>query len=171
MKRMPQRSSIAVLALAALPWTAVWSDSVRMPAQVPAAYRQECGSCHLAYPPSLLPAASWQRLMGGLERHFGTDASLDPATVQSLAGWLQAHAGTDRRVTAAPPEDRITRAAWFERKHRQVDDPRVWRHASVKSAANCAACHTQAEQGRFDEHSLTFPRGLDERFRRAFLDD
>lgn len=171
MKRLLTRSSVAVLALAALPWTAAWSDSVPMPAQVPAAYRQECGSCHLAYPPGLLPAASWQRLMGGLHKHFGTDASLDPATVQSLAGWLQAHAGTRRSAATPPPQDRITQSAWFLRKHRQVDDPLVWRHASVKSAANCAACHTQAEQGRFDDDALTFPRGLDARFRRAFLDD
>jgi hypothetical protein len=28
----------------------------------------------------MLPAASWQRLMGNLPRHFGTDASLDAAT-------------------------------------------------------------------------------------------
>lgn len=26
-------------------------------------YQQECSSCHVAYPPDMLPAASWQRLM------------------------------------------------------------------------------------------------------------
>ena len=25
-----------------------------------AAYQQECSACHMAYPPGLLPAASWQ---------------------------------------------------------------------------------------------------------------
>ena len=62
----------AMLSGAAAP---AWSDSGRsMPRAVPPAYTQECGSCHLAYPPGLLPALSWQRLMGGLDRHFGTDA-------------------------------------------------------------------------------------------------
>ena len=171
MKRSIRWPMMAGWLIAALPWTAAWSDSVRMPAQIPPAYTQECGSCHLAYPPGMLPASSWQRLMGGLDKHFGTDASLEPATVQKLAGWLQTHAGTYKRVTTAPPQDRITQSAWFVRKHRQVDSPLVWKHASVKSAANCAACHTQAEQGRFDDDALTFPRGLDERFRRAFIDD
>ena len=51
---------------------------------VPPTYQQtECASCHLAYPAGLLPAASWQRLMNNLPRHFGTDASLDPASVKN----------------------------------------------------------------------------------------
>ncbi len=170
MKRLYPKPLLATLVLAALPWTAARADSVRMPAQILPAYTQECGSCHTAYPPGLLPAQSWQRLMGGLDQHFGTDASLDPPTVKALAGWLQANAGTYKRVSAPPPQDRITQADWFVRKHRQIDTPLVWKHASVKSAANCTACHSQAEQGRFDDDALTFPRGLDERFRRAFID-
>ena len=171
MKRMPFWPTMAGLVLATLPWTAAWSDAVRMPAHIPPAYQQECGSCHLAYPPGFLPAQSWQRLMAGLDKHYGTDAALDPATVQQLAGWLQAHAGTYKRVsTTPPPQDRITQSAWFVRKHRQVDSPLVWKHASVKSAANCAACHAKADQGRLDDDELTFPRGLDERFRHAFID-
>jgi hypothetical protein len=43
-----------------------------------------------AYPPGLLPAPSWQRVMGNLSKHYGTDASLDAATVQELTGWLTA---------------------------------------------------------------------------------
>ena len=157
--------------LTALPAWPALADGVRLPAQVPPAYRSECGACHVAYPPGLLPAASWQRLMGSLERHYGTDASLDPATVRQLATWLQAHAGTGKRVgPEPPPQDRITRSAWFERKHRQLDDA-VWRLPSVKSAANCAACHGGAEQGRFDAHDLRMPAGLPARYHRAFLDD
>src|SRR6476469_2775135 len=75
------------------------------------AYRQECAACHVAYPPGLLPAASWQRLMDGLPRHFGTDASLEPAQVRELSAWLAANAATARRAEP-PPEDRITRGAW-----------------------------------------------------------
>ena len=140
-----------------------------MPPVVPKAYTQECAACHLAYPPSLLPAASWQRLMGGLDKHHGSDASLDPATVKQLSTWLQAYAGTDKRVREAPPEDRITRSAWFERKHRKVQ-PAVWVHSSVKSAANCAACHSGAERGDFDDDGLQVPPGLDPRMTRGWSD-
>lgn len=144
--------------------TAVWAlslaaaaDGQLMPAQVLPVYKQECAACHLAYPPGMLPASSWQRLMAGLDRHYGTDASMEPAQVQQVAVWLQANAGTYKRVREAPPEDRITRSAWFARKHREVDAA-VWKRASFQSAAQCSACHTQAEQGHFDEHQVRIPR-------------
>jgi mono/diheme cytochrome c family protein len=140
-----------------------------MPRVVPQAYTQECAACHTAYPPGMLPAASWKRLMSGLDQHYGTDASLDPATVQQLSGWLQAHAGTYKRVSEQPPEDRITRSAWFERKHREID-PQVMALPSVKSAANCAACHTGADQGLFDDDRLRMPAGLTARQQRAWND-
>jgi mono/diheme cytochrome c family protein len=142
-------------------------DHRRMPPNVPSAYVQECAACHLAYPPALLPAGSWQRLMGGLDRHFGSDASLDAATRQQIGRWLQAHAGTGKRMTEAPPQDRITRSAWFERKHRGID-PSVWRLNSVKSAAHCAACHTGAERGDFDDDRLKVPEGLPAGLRRPW---
>jgi hypothetical protein len=140
-----------------------------MPRTVPPAYTQECASCHLAYPPGMLPARSWQRVMSGLDRHYGTDASLDAATLQQLGTWLQAYAGTYKRVAEEPPQDRITRSAWFERKHRKVE-PAVWHLPSVKSAANCAACHSGAEQGRFDDDDLRLPAGLSSRQRQAWAD-
>ena len=121
------------------------------------AYTQECAACHVAFPPRLLPAESWRRVLNGLPRHYGTDASLDAATVDALAAWLSANAGSDRRAREAPPEDRITRSAWFLRKHDEVPAA-VWQRPAVKSAANCAACHTRAAQGSFDEHSVRIPR-------------
>lgn len=167
----PALRRATVLLLGTLAATVVFADSVRLPAQTPPLYRAECGTCHVAYPPALLPPASWKRLMTGLERHYGTDASLDPATVQQLSGWLQAHGGTGRRIGPDPaPDDRITRTAWFEHKHRGLEAA-VWRLASVKSAANCAACHGGAEQGRFSDHDLRLPAGLPARYQRAFLDD
>ncbi len=139
-----------------------------LPRSMPKAYVPECASCHTAYPPALLPAASWQRLMGGLKQHYGSDASLDPATVAQLSQWLQANAGTYKRVregvSEAPPQDRITRSAWFKRKHRRIE-PAVWALPSVKSAANCAACHGGADQGRYDDDELRYPAGLTQRQR------
>ena len=159
----------ATFALAALP-ALVRADSSRLLlGNMPAAYTQECAACHTAYPPSLLPGRSWQRIMTGLDKHYGTDASLDAATVQQLSTWLKVNAGTNKRVTEEPPQDRITRSAWFERQHRKVE-PTVWKHASVKSAANCAACHTAADKGDFNDNQLRFPAGLDARYRRAWND-
>lgn len=120
-------------------------------------YKQECTACHVAFPPGMLPADSWRRILGNLPHHYGTDASLDAATVDELSTWLGANAGSHGRVRATPPEDRITRSAWFIRKHDEVPGA-VWQRPAVKSAANCAACHKQADQGDFDEHAIRIPR-------------
>jgi mono/diheme cytochrome c family protein len=164
------RALILGAVLAAFAQSVAHADSGRlMPRNVPQAYTQECAACHTAYAPALLPVPSWQRIMSGLDKHYGTDASLDPATVEQLSSWLQSNAGGYRRVTEAPPEDRITRSTWFVREHRDLD-PAVWKHASVKSAANCAACHTGADRGDFDDDSIRIPSGLDARLRRGFSD-
>ena len=118
---------------------------------------KECGGCHLAYPPRLLPAASWQRLLDHLPQHFGTDASLDAATTKTLAAWLTAHGAVALRATSSPPQDRITRSAWFLHEHGDVP-PAAWARPAIRSPANCAACHPMAEQGDFDEHRVRIPR-------------
>ncbi len=133
-------------------------DGMRMAqAPLPPSYKAECAACHVAYPPGLLPAASWQRLMSHLPNHFGTDASLDPALAKDLSAWLSAHAATGRRAADTPPDDRITRSAWFTRQHGEVPAA-TWKRASIKSASNCAACHTGADQGNFNEDHVRIPR-------------
>jgi mono/diheme cytochrome c family protein len=163
------RGALFAVAACASMGAALAGGGRAMPAVVPPVYTAECASCHTGYPPGMLPARSWQRIMSGLDQHYGTDASLDAATVQQISGWLQTNAGTYKRVAEEPPEDRITRSAWFLRKHDEIAPP-VWKLPSVKSAANCAACHTGTDQGRYSDDHLKFPAGLDPRHRRAWND-
>lgn len=171
--RLPSRLSLASALLACCgilaSATALADDQARSSPVLLPQYKQECAACHLAYPAGMLPARSWGRIMSGLDKHYGSDASLDAATVRQINDWLQTHAATQGRVREEPPQDRITRSSWFVREHRELDDS-VWKHASVKSAANCAACHTRADQGRFDDDELKFPAGLDARHRKAVED-
>jgi hypothetical protein len=95
--------------------------------------------------------------MGSLNKHFGTDASLDAASSTAIAGWLQAHAGTDKRGHEEPPHDRISQAHWFVRQHDEVSSA-TWKRASIGSAANCAACHAGAAKGNFNEHEVHIPK-------------
>lgn len=122
-----------------------------------AKHQQECSSCHVAYPPGLLPAASWQRIMGNLSKHFGADASLDDATTREIGAWLKANAGTGRRVNEEPPQDRISKANWFVRQHDEVPAS-TFKRASIGSAANCSACHAGAAKGDFNEHAVRIPK-------------
>ena len=131
-----------------------------------ARYREECGSCHLAYPPGLLPAASWREMMTGLDRHFGQNAELDPAAAAALAGWLTANAaeaGThplSRKVLRSLGGQtplRVSEVPFIRREHGEVR-PSVWSRPAVGSVANCGACHTGAERGDFSEERIVIPK-------------
>lgn len=163
------RPGVAVLLGLATLGAAHADGGRRMPRDMPQAYTAECAACHTAYSPGLLPARSWQRIMTGLDKHYGTDASLDEATVRQLSTWLQANAGTYKRVNEEPPQDRLTRSAWFARKHDDIP-PSVWKHAAIKSPANCGACHTGADRGDFDDDHIRLPAGVSLGLRRFWHD-
>ena len=127
------------------------------PAQTNARFQQECSTCHIAYAPGLLPAESWRKMMAGLDKHFGSDASLDAPDNKEITAFLVNNASNRWSASAAPL--RISETAWFKRKHDSHEiDPAVWKNPQVKSPANCAACHPQAERGDFSERNIKIPR-------------
>lgn len=128
-----------------------------LPATMLRSYLNECASCHIAYPPGMLPRQSWKNLMNSLNSHYGVDASLDTDSVKEIGVWLQDHSGTYKRIDLAPSEDRITESAWFVRKHRKIDQ-QVWMRPSIKSPTNCVACHTLAQQGDYRERNIVIPK-------------
>lgn len=128
-----------------------------MPSNVPPIYKQECGSCHIPYPLALLPKESWVEIMNGLQKHYGTDASLSQQEMMQISSWLNGHAGTYKRVKEGPPENRITKSDWFEKKHRKISS-REFLSPAVKSPSNCNACHKNAEQGNFDDDKVHIPK-------------
>jgi len=121
-----------------------------------AKWKTECGSCHVAYPAQLLPAASWRQMMKGLDRHFGSDASVDAATAVEIGTFLEKYAGSKRGI-AGESTLRVSETAWFQRKHRKVDATN-WKNPKVRSAANCAACHSNAGAGDYSERGIRIPQ-------------
>jgi hypothetical protein len=130
-------------------------------------YRTECGGCHFAYLPGLLPAASWTKVMNTLDKHFGDDASLDPAVREQLTAYLVANAAdqSDTRrarsfaagVVKGDGPPRITETAYFKRKHDEVPAKYVTGNPQVKSFSACAACHPGADKGDFSERQVNIP--------------
>jgi cytochrome c553 len=120
-------------------------------------YVAECGSCHVAYPPRLLPAASWRQVMGSLERHFGSDASIEPALAQDIAAFLERNAGAPQRLGADPATPRVSATQWFVRKHAKVPEA-AWQRPAIGRASNCGACHVEAAAGDFRKRHLDIPR-------------
>jgi hypothetical protein len=150
------RTHIAVLLVLAS--SAALADRMPTPVNEPKSFRVECGSCHLPFPPSLLTATDWQKVMAGLEKHYGDDASLDNTARKQIEDFLVRNAGTERRLSGAGDPPRLTASAWFKREHDEVPSS-IWRDPKVKSAANCSACHSRADQGSFREREIVMPGG------------
>jgi hypothetical protein len=83
-------------------------------------WRSECGSCHVAYPPRLLPSTSWRAIMAALDKHFGVDASVDVNEARVIGTFLQDNAGRDRGVRDNAATLRITETAWFRHEHDEL---------------------------------------------------
>jgi cytochrome b len=128
-------------------------------------YDKECGACHYAFNPGLLPASSWAGLMTGLRQHFGEDASLDEASTRTLAAWLVENAAetfdteSANRFRIVAPDDpyRISATPYWARKHADIP-PAVFARKGIGSKVNCPACHRDAEGGRYDDQAIAIPQ-------------
>lgn len=136
------------------------------PASLPL-YQQECGSCHFAYQPGLLPARSWSKLMAGLSDHFGDSAELAPPERKAIEDYLLYNAADRAREYRAvkiarslrPGEAplRITEVPYIVQKHREIPAALITGNSKVGSLSNCAACHTRADSGSFREREIDIP--------------
>ena len=149
------KSCLALLCSLVLQAPSALADNLAAPPN--ARWQSECASCHIAYPPGLLPAQAWRRMMSQLDRHYGADASLEPAVAAEIGAHLERYSGSGKRARGVPQSLRITESAWFVREHHEVPQA-TWNSPAVKSAANCAACHTLAEQGDYRERNIRIPR-------------
>jgi cytochrome b len=165
------RLAIAVLAVltVAAGGTLYWVSQISPPPSLRvllpnAAYEKECGACHYAFNPGLLPASSWAALMTNLDDHFGENASLDAATTRSLASWLVSNAAetfdteSANRLRVVAPDDpyRITSAPYWARKHADIS-PQVFSRKSIGGKVKCHRCHRDAETGRYDDQAIAIP--------------
>ena len=132
-----------------------------------APWQQECSACNTLYHPGLLPERSWRKLMGGLDKHFGENASLDKAAQAAITEFLAANAGDrgdarrarkiERSIGPGETPLRISDTPYMLAKHDEIRSE-VWKRKSVASRANCGACHPGAERGDFEEHAVRIPR-------------
>jgi cytochrome b len=129
-------------------------------------FSKECGSCHITYPPFLLPKSSWTLMMSDLENHFGDDASIDKETNLSILSFLEKNSAENSTQKAAfkilksLKENKstiaITKTPYWEKKHRKIEKD-IFASAKVKSKANCKACHTDIENGLIEKSLIKVP--------------
>jgi len=132
-----------------------------------ATYAKECGACHFAYLPGLLPARSWKVLLAQQD-HFGESLSLPPETLQSIAAYLEANAGDKsdylgeyllfRNLSEKSVYTRITALPMMRRNHEVMRAVMsVNGNVPVRRFTNCTDCHTGAAAGSFANHELVVP--------------
>jgi len=130
-------------------------------------YEEECSSCHMAYPPGLLPARSWKKVMAGLETHFGDNAELDEETFKNISDFLISNSADtsdyrrSRKIMRSLNSDdtpiRISETPYIKHEHDEIPDKLIKHNKKVNSLANCNACHSKAEQGLYSEHGVNIP--------------
>jgi len=131
-----------------------------------AVYREACGACHFVYQPGLLPSGSWEKILSGLEDHFGEAIELDPESEKVIAEYLRANAAERSsakravkimRSLGSRAPLRITEIPYIQEKHHEVS-PGVLKRKSIGSLSNCSACHTTAEKGVYDDDNVVIPK-------------
>jgi hypothetical protein len=167
----PLLAALGVVALTGAAEAASWFSLERKNEVEPVqdqVYKDECGSCHMAYQPGLLPARSWGKLLDAeaLADHFGENAELPAQTRAHLLDYLVSHAADksdykrSRKLMASLEEGetpvRITEIAYIRRKHHEIP-ARLIQGEKVKSLSYCDACHTKAAQGEYDEDTVIIP--------------
>jgi hypothetical protein len=132
-------------------------------------YAEECGACHMAYQPGLLPAAAWEQVMtpGALDDHYGDIASLPDGLRREITDYLarngadsarrsrsRAFAVGDAGTDGLP---RITETRYFRNEHHELGSRLVAENPDVGSFSNCNACHQTAGEGVYDEDQVRIP--------------
>ena len=126
---------------------------------------EECGSCHTLYPPFLLPANSWKKMMANLEDHFGDDASLDSDTKDSIESFLVKNSANTSTKEASvyilkDIKDKtiaISDTPFWKERHAKIDKE-IFDSPKVKSKSNCKACHKSIEKGLIEDREIEIPK-------------
>jgi len=113
-----------------------------------------------------LPSGSWEKVLAGLEDHFGEMLDLDPGARKIVTEYLKANAAEHSSAKRAVKimrslrnrtPLRITEIPYIREKHDEVS-PKVLKRESIGSLSNCPACHTTAERGIYEDDYVATPR-------------
>ena len=131
-----------------------------------AVYKDTCGACHFVYQPGLLPSGSWEKILAGVEDHFGEAIELDPGSKKIIAEYLRANAAERSsakrsvkimRSLGSRAPLRITEIPYIQEKHHEVSAS-ILKRKSIGSLSNCSACHTTAEKGIYEDDNVVIPK-------------
>ena len=128
-------------------------------------YIEECGGCHFAYQPELLPSGSWKKIMAGLDDHFEDEIEIDTESINVITEYLISNSAEKSsakralkivRCLRGRTPIRISEIPYIIEKHDEID-PKIYNRESIGSLSNCSACHTTAGKGIYDDDNVVIP--------------
>jgi hypothetical protein len=97
-------------------------------------YVQNCGTCHLALPPAVLPSETWD-ILTTEQAHYGTTLPrLLPIDAQLINQYLRAYSRPNQGTRSIP--FRVNNSRYFRALHPNVALPEPVRFG------DCRSCHT-----------------------------
>jgi len=128
-------------------------------------WQDECGGCHLAFHPSLLPARSWAQLLAGQDEHFGEELGISARKLQLLSAFASAHAAEalessvawkmEHSIPGGATPLRITTTPYWQQRHARIAAAVF---ASTRRS-ECGACHQDAKAGTFAPQAIHLGAG------------
>ncbi len=117
----------------------------------------ECTECHMLYPPNLTNQKTQLEILKNLSNHYGTDASLDDATLVAI---------TKETIDLAPQNSQfrfdkdtflqnnqsLTTTAKWKHDHEELGD--MWFEENKIKKTNCKECHSGIENGSITPYEL-----------------
>lgn len=129
-------------------------------------YQKNCGSCHFAYQPGLLPKRSWINIIDIKGGHIGGELSIDKTTKDKIRTYLVKESADfssserSRKISTSIPGSstpiRITDVPYIQKKHQELGKD-IFKRTSIGSFANCKACHQKADKGIYDDDDVVIP--------------
>lgn len=109
-------------------------------------YLKNCGSCHIALPPQVMPSETWRQLLLDLDQHYGQKLeSIFSPSLLMMWNYLRDFSRPLKEEEAIPY--RVKESRYFKALHPRVDFPEPAR------LTTCVSCHPGASE--YDYRSLT----------------
>ncbi|MGB7441233.1 MAG: cytochrome C [Coleofasciculaceae cyanobacterium] len=109
-------------------------------------YLKNCGSCHIALPPQVMPSETWRQLLLDLDQHYGQKLeSIFSPSLLMMWNYLRDFSRPLKEEEAIPY--RVKESRYFKALHPRVDFPEPAR------LTTCVSCHSGASE--YDYRSLT----------------
>jgi len=156
---------LVVLLLPSALYAGDHKESKTMPIVKNTVYTKNCGTCHFAYQPDLLPARAWVKIINSPGGHAGGDLSLESNEKSEIERYLrqnsaeQSPSKRSKKILSSLGSDtpvRISEIPYIKKKHREISQD-VFMRKAIGSRANCVACHRSAASGVYEDDDVVIP--------------